>query len=62
MTNRNPDPWEEEIEALIQELIVSGLLTGDLEAEVESLLDGGFYCSAGLLTVRKDLRTDTLAD
>lgn len=62
MDDVDPDRWEVEIEALVDELIEHGLLSDDLRVEVESLLERGRYEEAGRTAVNRRSPSDAHAD
>lgn len=62
MNDSKKNQWEVEIENLIQELVEYEVLSGDLQEEVESLLEDGLHDEAGKLAVKNCSRTNALAD
>lgn len=62
MNEVDADQWEREVVDLIEELFEAGILSHELQEEIESLLEDGLYDEAGIIAVKNTSRTNALAD
>lgn len=62
MNEVDADQWEREVVDLIEELFDAGVLSQELQEEIESLLEDGLYDEAGIIAVKNTSRTNALAD